>query len=76
MTLAMVMVARVMAMATRVAGEGQQGQWWQQQLWQATMRAMTMAMRVASNKEGEGSKAMVTVTRVVGKQKQQLQRGQ
>ncbi len=34
----------------------------------ATMRGMATVMRVASNKEGEGGKAMVTVTRVVGKQ--------
>ncbi len=32
------------------------------------MRSMAMAMRVASDKEGEGGKAMATVTRVVGKQ--------
>ncbi len=50
---------------------------------QATTRAMvaattaagdnegnSMAMRVASNKEGKGSKAMETVTRVAGKQRQ------
>ncbi len=29
-----------------------------------------MAMRVVSNKEGEGGKVMVTVTRVAGKQMQ------
>jgi hypothetical protein len=39
----------------------------------ATMRAMAAAMtvaamRVASNKEGEGSKAMEMVTRLAGKQ--------
>jgi hypothetical protein len=34
-----------------------------------------MALRVASNKEGEGGKVMATVTRVVGKQQQQQQRG-
>jgi hypothetical protein len=32
------------------------------------MRAMVMAMRVEGNKEGEGSKAMATVTRRVGEQ--------
>ncbi len=33
------------------------------------MRGIAMAMRVASDKEGEGGKAMKTVTRVVGKQR-------
>ncbi len=33
------------------------------------MRGIAMAIRVASNKEGEGSKAMETVTRVAGKQR-------
>ena len=42
---------------------------------QATMRAMAVvttvaAMRVASNKEGEGGKAMETMTRLAGKQRQ------
>ncbi len=42
---------------------------------QATTRAMVVAttvaaMRVASNKEGEGSKAMEMVTRLAGKQQQ------
>jgi hypothetical protein len=32
------------------------------------MRGILMAMRVASNEEGEGGKAMKTVTRVVGEQ--------
>ncbi len=41
----------------------------------ATMRAMAAAttvatMRVASNKEGEGGKAMEMVTRLAGKQRQ------
>jgi hypothetical protein len=41
----------------------------------ATTRAMVaartvVAMRVASNEEGEGSKAMETVTRLAGKQQQ------
>jgi hypothetical protein len=41
----------------------------------ATMRAMAaamtvVAMRVASNKEGEGGKAMETVTRLAGEQRQ------
>jgi hypothetical protein len=40
------------------------------------MRGIAMAMRVASNKEGEGGKAMETVTRVEGKQRQLQQRGQ
>ena len=39
----------------------------------ATMRAMPMAMRVVSNKEGEGGKAMVMVTRVVGERRQRQQ---
>jgi hypothetical protein len=34
------------------------------------------AMRVASNKEGEGGKAMETVKRLAGEQWQQQQRGQ
>jgi hypothetical protein len=68
MMMAMTMVARAMATATRVLGERQRGRWRQQQLWQATMRGIAMAMRVASNKEGEGGKAMETATRVVGKQ--------
>ncbi len=42
---------------------------------QATTRAMAAgttvaAMRVASDKEGEGGKAMETVTRLAGKQRQ------
>ncbi len=46
-----------------------------------TTRAMAAAtsvaaMRVASNKEGEGGKAMETVTRLVDKQWQWQQRGQ
>jgi hypothetical protein len=32
------------------------------------MRGIAMAMRVASNKEGEGGKAMTTVTSVAGNQ--------
>jgi hypothetical protein len=35
-----------------------------------------MVMRVVSNKEGEGGKAMAIVTKVVGEQRQQQQRGQ
>jgi hypothetical protein len=66
--MAMVMVARAMAMAMRVLGKQQRGQWRRQQLWQATMRGIATAMRVASDKEGEGGKAMETVTRVAGKQ--------
>jgi hypothetical protein len=96
---------RVMAMATRVAGNktgngdggksngngnkggGQAtapramarmtvtcGRWQWQQGWRVTnreraraARVMEMMMRVASNKEGKGSKAMMMVTRVVGK---------
>jgi hypothetical protein len=33
------------------------------------MRGIATAMRVASNKEGEGGKAMKTVTRVAGEQR-------
>ncbi len=33
------------------------------------MRGIAMVMRVASGKEGEGSKAMKMVTRVAGKQR-------
>jgi hypothetical protein len=79
---------RVIMMATRVAsnyngngddgksnGNGDKG------AGQATTRVMAAAttvaaMRVASNKEGEGSKAMETVTRLAGKQPQRQQRGQ
>jgi hypothetical protein len=48
---------------------------------QATTRAMAVAMtvtamRVASNKEGEGGRAMKTVTRLVGKQWQRQRGGQ
>ncbi len=48
---------------------------------QATTRAMAAAtavaaLRVASNKEGEGGKVMETVTRLVGKQWRRQQRGQ
>jgi hypothetical protein len=74
MMMAMPTVARVMATAMRVLGKQQQGQWWRPRLWQATMRGIAMAMRVASNKEGEGSKAIEMVLRVVGKQ-QRWQRG-
>jgi hypothetical protein len=47
----------------------------------ATTRAMAAAttvaaMRVASNKEGEDSKVMETVTRLAGEQQQRQQRGQ
>ena len=74
---------RAIAMETRVAsdddgdgdggksdGNGNKG------AGRATTRAMVAAttvaaMRVASNKEGEGSKAMETVTRLAGKQWQQ-----
>jgi hypothetical protein len=34
----------------------------------ATTRVMAAAMRVASNKEGEGGKVMEMVTRLAGKQ--------
>ena len=79
---------RALSMATRVArdddgngdggksdGDGDEG------AGQATTRAMAVAttvaaMRVVSNKESEGGKAMATVTRVVGKQWRQQQRGQ
>jgi hypothetical protein len=48
---------------------------------QATTRAMVaattvVAMRVTSNKEGEGGKATEMVTRLAGKQWQWQQRGQ
>ncbi len=48
---------------------------------QATTRAMAAAMtvaamRVASNKEGEGGKAMEMVTRLASKQRRRQQRGQ
>jgi hypothetical protein len=48
---------------------------------QVTTRAMVAAttvaaMRVASNKEGEGGKAMETVARLAGKQRQWQRRGQ
>ncbi len=65
MAMAMAMVARVMAMAMRVVGEQQQGRWQRRRLWRATMRGIAAAMRVASNEEGEGSKAMATVKRVL-----------
>ncbi len=43
----------------------------------AMAAAMTVAaVRVASNKEGKGGKAMETVTRLAGKQWRQQQRGQ
>jgi hypothetical protein len=79
---------RVIMMATRVAsdddgdgnggksdGNGNKG------AGRATTRAMAasttvVAMRVASNKEGEGSKAMETLTKLAGKQWQRQQRGQ
>jgi hypothetical protein len=76
--MAMAMVAQAMATVTRMVGKQQRGQWWQQQLWQVTMRGIAMAMRVAraSNKEGEGGKVIVMVTRVAGKQRQRQGRGQ
>jgi hypothetical protein len=40
------------------------------------MRGIATAMMVASDKEGEGGKAMATVTTVVGKQQQWQQKGQ
>jgi hypothetical protein len=79
---------RAIMMATRVAshdngngnggksdGDGDEG------AGRATTRAMVAAttvaaMRVASNEEGEGGKAMKTVTRLAGKQRQRQQRGQ
>ncbi len=36
---------------------------------QATTREMVAAIRVASDEEGEGGKAMETVTRLAGKQR-------
>ncbi len=68
-------MARAMAMATRVVGEQKQGQWRRGQLLMATMRAIVMAMRVVTNKEGEGNKAMVTVTRMAGKQRDGVKEG-
>jgi hypothetical protein len=69
MAMAMAMVARAMVMAMRVLGERQQGRWRWQRLWRATMRGIATAMRVASDKEGEGGKALKTVTRKAGKQR-------
>jgi hypothetical protein len=78
---------RAITMATRVAsygdgdgnggksnGDGDEG------AGRATMKAMAaattvVAMRVASDKEGEGGKVMEMVTRLVGKQRQWQQRG-
>ncbi len=56
-------------------GDGDEGEG------RATMRVMetattVVAMREASNEEGEGSKAMEMVTRLVGEQRQRQQRGQ
>jgi hypothetical protein len=68
MTMAMAMVARAMAMVTRVRGEQQRGRW------QAPMTVVVM--RVASDKEGEGGKVMEMVTRLAGEQRQWQQRGQ
>jgi hypothetical protein len=79
---------RAITMATRVAsdddgngdggksdGDGDKG------AGQVTTRAMVVAttvaaMRVASDKEGEGGKAMETVTRLAGMQWRRRQRGQ
>jgi hypothetical protein len=69
MAMTMAMVARVMATAMRVLGKRQQGQWRRQQLWRAMMTGIATAMRVASNKEGEGGKVMKMVKRVVGEQR-------
>jgi hypothetical protein len=68
MAMVMAMVARAMAMAIRVLGERQRGRWQRQQLWRVTMRGTATAMRVASDEEDEGGKAMKMVTRVAGKQ--------
>jgi hypothetical protein len=66
-----------MAMATRVAGEQQQrGQWRQGQLWWAKMRVVVMVMRLAGNKEGEGSLVMAMVKRMTGEQWQRQRRRQ
>ena len=56
-------------------GDGEEG------AGRATMRAMAAvttvaALRVASNEEGEGGKAMETVRRLAGKQWGRQQRGQ
>jgi hypothetical protein len=40
------------------------------------VRVIATVKRVADNKEGKGSKAMVTATRIVGKQWRQQQRWQ
>ncbi len=58
MAMAMATVARAIATAMRVLGEQQQGRWRRQQLWWVTMRGIATAMRVASDEEGEGGKAM------------------
>jgi hypothetical protein len=68
MAIAMAMVARAMVTVMRVLGERQQGQWQRRRLWRATIRGIAMAMRVASDEECEGSKAMKTVTRVADEQ--------
>jgi hypothetical protein len=69
MAMAMATVARAMATAMRVLGKQQRGRWRRRRLWRARMRGIATAMRVASDKEGEGGKAMKTVTRVAGEQR-------
>ncbi len=83
-----VVTKRAITMATRVAcdddGNGNSGKCndnGNEGAGRATMRAMAAvttvaAMRVAGDKEGEGSKAMKTVTRLAGEQWQRRQRGQ
>ncbi len=79
---------REITMATRVAsnddgngnggksdGDGNKGAG--QAATRAMAAAMTVAaMRVASDKEGEGSKAIETVSRLAGEQRRRQQRGQ
>ncbi len=69
MTIAMAAVARAMVTSRRVLGKQQRGQWQWRRLWRVTMRGIATAMRVVRDKEGEGGKAMATVTRVAGKQR-------
>ncbi len=70
---------RAIAMATRVAsndnGDGDGGSNGNGKKGRAATRAMVVAttvaaMRVASDKKGEGGKAMETVTRLAGEQQQ------
>ncbi len=72
---------RVMAAATTVAAMRVASNEEDKGAGQATTRAMAAAMtvaamRVASDQAGEGGKAMETVTRLVGEQRQQQRRRQ